>query len=139
MAETKTKPTQVSVDDFLEAVEPPVRREDGKALCTLMRQVTGLEPKMWGPTIVGFGEYPYRYDSGREGVSLKMGFSPRKPKLVLYLPRTDRRETLLGQLGKHDHGKGCLYINKLADVDAAVLQALVADAWTGKSMGEVER
>ncbi|HET9160996.1 MAG TPA: DUF1801 domain-containing protein, partial [Caulobacteraceae bacterium] len=127
--EAKTKPTKVSVEAFLEQVEPPVRREDGKALCALMAEVSGEAPRMWGPTIVGFGSYKYRYESGAEGVSLKMGFSPRKPKLVLYLPKTAEREGLLARLGKYSHGKSCLYITRLADVDAGVLRELVTTSW----------
>jgi hypothetical protein len=136
--EAKTKVTEVAVEDFLAAVEPPARREDGQALCQIMREVSGLEPKMWGPTIVGFGSYKYRYESGTEGVSLKMGFSPRKPSLVLYLPRTDDRQALLDRLGKYDHGKSCIYIKKLADVDLGVLKALVTSAWGGRSFGQID-
>lgn len=134
--EAKTKPSDVSVEAFLDAVEPAARRVDGKVLCALMGQVSGLAPRMWGPTIVGFGQYHYRYDSGRQGISLKMGFSPRKASLVLYLPRTERREGLLARLGKYSTGKSCIYVNKLADVDAEALRTLIADAWTGKSHGE---
>jgi hypothetical protein len=136
--EAKTKPTEVSVEAFLDAVEPATRRHDGKVLYELMRRITGQEARMWGPTIVGFGSYRYRYDSGREGVSLKMGFSPRKASLVLYLPRSDDRQALLSKLGKHSTGQSCLYINKLADVDATVLETLVAHAWAGKSLGECD-
>ena len=131
--EAKTKVTEVAVDDFLETVEPPMRREDGKALCALMRQVTGEEPRMWGPNIVGFGSYSYQYASGHKGVSLKMGFSPRKPSLVLYIPGSPDRAELLARLGKHGHGKSCLYVNKLADVDQGVLESLCRSAWKAKS------
>jgi len=127
----KTKVTEVTVEDFLESVEPPVRREDGKVLVQLMQRVSGEAPKMWGPTIIGFGSYRYRYESGTEGVSLKMGFSPRKANLVFYLPKTEDRETLLGKLGKFSRGKSCVYINKLADVDMGVLEELVAAGWAG--------
>jgi hypothetical protein len=131
--EAKTKVTEVGVDAFLDTVEPPVRRQDGKALCALMRQVTGEEPRMWGPSIVGFGRYRYRYESGHFGEAPRMGFSPRKPKLVLYLPMSDDRAGFLGKLGKHARGKSCLYINKLADVDAGVLDTLVRHAWASKT------
>jgi hypothetical protein len=134
----KTKVTEVSVGDFLDRVEPPVRREDGKVLCAMMQRISGEPPRMWGPTIIGFGSYHYRYESGTEGDMCKMGFSPRKPKLVLYLPKTPDREELLGKLGKYDNGKSCLYINKLADVDIGVLETLVSQAWTGKSIGQVD-
>jgi hypothetical protein len=130
MAETKTKPTQVSVDDFLDAVEHPVRRADGKAVDALMRRVTGLEPAMWGPTIVGYGSYRYLYESGHGGEACRMGFSPRKAELVLYV-LNDRPEldAQLAQLGKHKTGKACLYIKKLADVDMDVLERIARGAW----------
>lgn len=134
----KTKVTEVAVEDFLEAVEPPVRREDGKMLCQLMQRVSGEAPKMWGPTIVGFGSYRYRYESGTEGVSLKMGFSPRKANLVFYLPKTEEREALLSRLGKYSHGKSCIYVNKLADVDMGVLETLVSTSWRGRSFGQID-
>jgi hypothetical protein len=134
--QAKTKVTEVAVEDFLQSVEPPVRRDDGRVLCEMMARISGEQPKMWGPTIVGFGRYHYRYESGTEGVMLKMGFSPRKPKLVLYLPKTDDREALLTKLGKYAHGKSCLYINRLADVDMGVLETLVSRAWTGRSHGQ---
>jgi len=134
----KTKVTEVTVEDFLAQVEPPVRREDGKVLVDLMREVSGQEPKMWGPTIIGFGSYRYRYESGAEGVSLKMGFSPRKASLVFYLPKTDDRQALLDRLGKYDHGKSCIYVNKLADVDMGVLKQLVTSAWGGRSFGQID-
>jgi hypothetical protein len=131
--EAKTKVTEVAVEDFLETVEPPVRRADGKALCALMREVTGEEPRMWGPSIVGFGRYRYRYESGHSGEAPRMGFSPRKPKLVLYLPVSDDSPAFLGKLGKYARGKSCLYINKLADVDVGVLETLIRHAWAGKT------
>jgi len=134
----KTKVTEVTVEDFLETVEPPIRREDGKVLVQLMQRVSGEAPKMWGPTIIGFGSYRYKYESGAEGVSLKMGFSPRKANLAFYLPKTEERETLLGKLGKFSRGKSCVYINKLADVDMGVLETLVSTAWRGRSFGQVD-
>lgn len=130
MAETKTKPTDVSVDDFLDAVPDPVRRADGKAVDAMMRRVTGLDPAMWGPTIVGYGSYRYLYDSGHGGEACRMGFSPRKAELVLYVigdqPGLDAD---LAQLGKHRTGKVCLYIRKLADVDMDVLERIVRASW----------
>lgn len=132
MAELKTKATEVSVDAFLDAVPDPVRRADGKAVDALMQRLTGLEPKMWGPTIVGYGSYRYKYDSGHEGEMCRIGFSPRKAELVLYvLDGSDAQADLLARLGKHRTGKSCLYIKKLADVDAAVLEALVGSAIAG--------
>lgn len=126
MAENKTQPTSVPVEEFLASVEHPVRRADGFALLELMRRATGQEPVMWGPSIVGFGTYHYRYGSGREGDSAAVGFSPRKAKLALYVLGygTDTKE-LLARLGKYQTGVSCLYINTLEDVDLAVLEELV--------------
>lgn len=125
MAETKTKPTPVSVADFIDAVENPVRREDAKAVCAMLERVTGEPPQMWGPSIVGFGSYHYKYDSGHEGDMCRLGFSPRKAELVLYiLTDSDDEAEKLARLGKHKTGKSCLYIKKLSDVDMAVLEEL---------------
>lgn len=129
MAKNKTQPTRASVEKFLEAVEHETRRSDGYKLLEMMSDVSGYEPRMWGPTIVGFGRYHYKYDSGHEGDSLRIGFSPRKSSLSLYLmPNLDGLEGKLEKLGKHKMGKGCLYINKLADVDEAVLKELMVAA-----------
>lgn len=129
VAEIKTRATEVSVADFLDAVEPPVRREDGKAVCALLRTVTGEEPRMWGPSIVGFGSYSYRYDSGHSGTMCRLGFSPRKAQLVLYvLSDRDGEAELLTRLGKHKTGKSCLYINKLSDIDMTVLEEIARGA-----------
>ena len=128
MAELKTKPTEISVEAFLDAVPDETRREDAKAVCTMMARVTGEAPKMWGPSIVGFGSYRYTYDSGHSGEMCRIGFSPRKAQLVLYGGFL-RDEALLAKLGKHDTGKGCLYIKKLANVDMAVLEAMAGAAW----------
>ena len=125
MAENKTKVTEVRVDDFLEAVADPVRRADGKAVRALMERVTGEPAKMWGPSIVGFGSYHYKYESGREGDMCLVGFSPRSSALVLYARSGAKDEDKrLKALGKFKTGKGCLYIRKLADVDMAVLEKL---------------
>ena len=129
MAENKTKPTAVSVAAFLEACTDEARRTDAKALAKLMQKVTGKEPTMWGPSIIGFGNYHYVYESGREGDNLVVGFSPRKAANVLYgAIGFDGAEALLAKLGKHTTGKGCLYIKKLADVDMKVLETLVETA-----------
>lgn len=125
MAETKTKPTKVSVDAFLKGVEHPVRRADGQALRELMERVTGERAVMWGPSIIGFGSYHYRYASGREGDSPRVGFSPRAANLVLYVGGFPEYEDLLAKLGKHKRSKACLYLNKLAGVDLAVLEEIV--------------
>jgi len=128
MAENKTKPTEASVAQFLDAVPDPVRRDDGKAVAALMARVTGEQPAMWGPSIVGFGAYRYKYESGREGEMCRIGFSPRKPELVLYvLNGNEDQSATLARLGKHKTGKGCLYIKQLGDVDLGVLEELVRD------------
>jgi hypothetical protein len=130
MAELKTKATEVSVADFLDAVEPPQRRADGKQVCAMLQRVTGQEPLMWGPSIIGFGSYDYRYDSGHSGTMCRLGFSPRKSQLVLYVLTGDPAQAaMLQRLGKHKTGKSCLYVNKLADIDIAVLEAIARDAW----------
>ncbi|WP_232084083.1 DUF1801 domain-containing protein [Arthrobacter sp. SO5] len=124
--ENKTRVTGASVADFLAAVEHPVRREDGLSLLPLMSEITGQPARMWGPTIVGFGRYHYKYDSGREGDAPAVGFSPRKASLSLYgLAYGPDAPELLARLGKHKMGAGCVYINKLGDVDAGVLAELV--------------
>jgi hypothetical protein len=135
MAQIKTKKTEVSVADFIAAVPNETRRADANAVMKLMQKVTGKKPKMWGSTIVGFDEYHYRYDSGHEGDMCMIGFSPRGSALVLYVLCNDVTESLLPALGKHKRGKGCLYINKLADVDVKVLEKLVgaAYAWMCKT------
>lgn len=129
MAETKTKPTHVSADAFLDAVEHPVRRADGKAICAMMERVTAEPAVMWGPSIIGFGSYHYRYESGREGDMCRIGFSPRKANLVLYVGGFPEYEGLLTRLGKHKSSTACLYINKLADVDLSVLEDIVRRSW----------
>lgn len=129
MAETKTKPTQISVEAFIDAVENPVRRDDAKEVCAMLERITGESPKMWGPSIIGFGSYHYKYDSGHEGDMCRLGFSPRKAELVLYVLTEDPGQTeKLTRLGKHKTGKSCLYIKKLADVDMAVLEEIATDA-----------
>ena len=127
MAENKTVKTGASVDEFMAAVENKRRREDGLVLLEMMRDVSGLDPEMWGPSIIGFGSYHYRYESGREGDMPLIGFSPRKQSLSLYIMSGfDEYHALLGRLGKHRTGASCLYINKLADVDMGVLRELVS-------------
>lgn len=126
MAENKTRETAEPVEDFLLQVDHPTRRADALALNEIFKEVTGYAPKMWGPTIVGYGNYHYVYDSGREGDMCATGFSPRKANLSIYIMPgyTDFGE-ILGRLGKHKMGKSCLYINKLADVDTEVLKELI--------------
>ncbi len=129
MVENKTQPTESDVAVFIDAVESDARREDARALDAMLRRVTGLAPTMWGPSIIGYGRYHYRYESGREGEACRIGFSPRKAALVLYFNgRTPAFETLLATLGKHDSGKGCLYVKRLTDIDMAVLERLAAES-----------
>lgn len=137
MAETKTRPTGVAVDTFIDAVPNPQRREDAKKVRALMERLTGEPATMWGPTIVGFGSYHYKYESGHEGDMCRLGFSPRKAELVLYILTEaggPEEDALLARLGKHRTGKCCLYIRKLSDVDEAVLEEMVA--WSLAYMNE---
>jgi hypothetical protein len=129
MPEIKTKPTQISVDAYIDAVDNPVRRDDAKTVCAMFERITGEPPKMWGPSIIGFGSYHYKYDSGHEGDMCRLGFSPRRAELVLYVLTEDPGQTeKLARLGKHKTGKSCLYIKKLADVDIGVLEELIRSA-----------
>ena len=128
MAENKTKANAASVDDFLDAVSDPQRRADGKTLRALMERVSGERAVMWGPSIVGFGTYHYKFESGREGDMCRIGFSPRATGLVLYGGFL-REPALLARLGRHKTGKGCLYVKRLADVDEAVLEEMAAAAF----------
>lgn len=126
MSENKTKPTEIAPADFIATVDHPTRRSDAEHLLELMTRVTGWEPKMWGPAIIGFGEYHYTYESGREGDFMRTGFSPRKQNMVVYImPGYTDFDPILDRLGKHKKGKSCLYINKLADVDLDVLEELI--------------
>ncbi|MBT2248247.1 DUF1801 domain-containing protein [Arthrobacter sp. BHU FT2] len=130
MAENKTVPTAASVEEFLAAVEHPGRRADGFQLLDLMRGATGQEAVMWGPSIVGFGSYHYRYATGREGDAAAVGFSPRKASLALYgLTYGPDAGMQLEALGKHRTGAACLYINRLADVDRTVLEAMIRSGY----------
>lgn len=136
MAETKTRATGVDVGDFIAAVEKPVRRADALVLREMMERVTGEPATMWGPTIIGFGAYHYRYDSGHEGDSCRVGFSPRAANLVLYVGGFPEYEGLLERLGKHKRSKACLYLNKLADVDLAVLEEIVRRSYAATEGAE---
>jgi len=135
-ATNKTRQTDAEVDAFIANAEPERRRDEARALVAMLQRITGEEPKMWGPSIIGFGSYDYKYDSGRKGTSLRIGFSPRKAKLSLYLMGTyctpdaqAEQDRLLGLLGKHCVGKSCLYINRLEQVDLSVLEQLVRNNW----------
>ena len=126
MAELKTKPTDASVEAFLNSVEPEKKRQDSFAILQLMREVTGEEPQMWGSSIIGFGSYHYKYASGREADWMLVGFAPRKQALTLYIMSGfEGYDELMANLGKHKTGKSCLYINKLDDVDQDTLRELV--------------
>jgi hypothetical protein len=125
MADNKTKPTKLSVAAFIDTLTDPARRADAKSLVKLMQSASGEKPKMWGPSIIGFGSYHYKYESGREGDMPLIGFSPRKAANVLYgLHGSSDSKALLAKRGKHTTGKGCLYIKNLADVDQQVLGAM---------------
>ncbi len=129
MAELKTKPTTVDVDAFLDDIADETRRRDCRTLLGLMKGATKSEPKMWGPSIVGFGDYHYKYASGREGDWFLTGFSPRKGALTLYIMAGfTRYESLMQRLGKYKTGKSCLYVRKLADVDLEVLEQLINES-----------
>src|SRR6266516_6400352 len=122
MAENKTTPNDQDVEQFLNSFDDERKRKDSFTILELMKQVTGIEPRMWGSSIVGFGSYHYTYESGREGDMPLAGFSPRKAATVLYnMTGFSDSEALRAKLGKHTTGGGCLYIKKLADVDAKIL------------------
>ncbi len=126
MAELKTQRTDASVEEFLNSVQHKGKRADSFVLLKLMREVTGEEPAMWGPSIVGFGSYRYQYASGREGEWMLVGFSPRKRYLTLYImDGFEGYQSLLQKLGKFRTGKSCLYINKLDDVDLPTLREII--------------
>lgn len=127
MAENKTKATEVTVADFIAAVEPEARRAEAQVLDALFREVTGFVPKMWGPTIIGYGRYAYRYDSGRTGEMCATGFSPRAKEISVYiLPGYQDYGPILSRLGRHRTGKACLYVARLSDIDLSVLRELIA-------------
>ena len=135
MAELKTKQTEASVEEYLDTIDDPRRRADCAAISELLKKVTKCEPRMWGPSIVGFGSYHYRYPTGHEGDACLVGFSSRKPEIVLYISDSfESREKLLQELGKHRTGKVCVYIKRLSDIDVGVLEKLVK-----ASVAEVRR
>ncbi|MFM7522087.1 MAG: DUF1801 domain-containing protein [Planctomycetota bacterium] len=135
MAEAKTKPTAASIDEYLAARASEEQRADCKALMGLLKKVTKQSPKMWGPSIVGYGSYSYKYESGRTGESCLTGFAVRGKDLVVYLvAESQEQRALLARLGKHKMGKACLYFKRLADLDVEVLENLVS-----ASMAEIKR
>jgi len=126
MYELKTKETDNSVIEFIESVDHPKKREDGYRLLDLFTETTGYEAKLWGPSIIGFGSYHYKYATGHEGDAPLVGFSPRKAKISLYLAQGEpERENVLQRLGKHKTGKACVYVNKLDDIDLDVLKEMI--------------
>lgn len=131
MAENKTQKTKASVEDFINSVDHEGKRKDAFEILEMMKTITKEEPKMWGTSIIGFGDLHYKYASGREGDWFKIGFSPRKANLSLYISGCDisTQEKQLKRLGKHKTGKGCLYINKLADVDIDVLKEMIKEGY----------
>ena len=129
MAEAKTKPTSASVDEYLASKATPDQLADCKTLMALFKKVTNHSPKMWGPSIVGYGSYSYKYESGRTGESCLTGFAVRGKELVVYLvAESQEQKALLAKLGKHKMGKACLYFKRLADVDTKVLETLVSES-----------
>ena len=129
MAENKTRPTQARVSDFLQTVDNPKRRADAKKVLAMMRRATGKRATMWGSSMIGFGKYQYKYESGREGEFMLTGLSPRKQNLVVYImPGFEPFAAQMKKLGKYKTGRSCLYINKLEDVDEKVLEKLVTDS-----------
>ncbi len=129
MADLKTVPTKVSVDKFLKGITDEKKRADCYQILELMKKATKAEPKMWGTSIIGFGKYHYVYESGREGDWFVAGFSPRKQNLTLYsIDGFHQFDDMMKQLGKYSTGKGCIYINKLEDVDTKVLKKLIKES-----------
>ncbi len=127
MPEPKTKETDDSVLEFIETIDSVKKREDAFKLLRIFAETTGCPPKMWGPSIIGFGSYHYKYKSGHEGDAPLVGFSPRKAKISLYFATGDtEREAMLKDFGKYTVGKACVYINKVEDIDTDVLKALIA-------------
>ena len=126
MAETKTKPAAISADDYIAGVEPDAKRAEAQALDAFFRRVTGYQPVIWGPSLIGYGRYHYRYASGHEGDAMASGFSPRKAELSIYImPGVQQYGFILARLGKHRIGKVCLYVKRLDDIDMTVLEELV--------------
>ncbi len=135
MAELKTKPSKASVSAYLNSVDDEQKRRDAREILTLMKQVTGKSPKMWGTSIVGFGSYHYCYQSGREGDWPITGFSPRKQNIAIYImPGFSRYASMMKKLGKHKTGRSCLYVKMLSDVDREVLGRLI-----GRSVADMKK
>jgi len=131
MSQNKTRPNTTSATSFLDSVEDEIQRRDSHTLISIMKGITGEEPVMWGPSIIGFGSYHYKYDSGREGDMMLTGFSPRKQSLSLYIMAGfTKYEALLQKLGKHKTGKSCLYIKRLSEINTDVLMELIKASYS---------
>jgi len=137
MTELKTKKNKSSVMNFINSIDHEGKRKDAMEILEMMRKITGEQPKMWGSSIIGFGDLHYKYASGREGDWFKCGFSPRKANISMYLMQCDisRAQDLLDQLGKHKTGKGCLYINKLADINKEILKIIIKESYENPKLG----
>jgi hypothetical protein len=131
MSQNKTRPNTTSATSFLDSVEDEIQRRDSHTLISIMKGITGEEPVMWGPSIIGFGSYHYKYDSGREGDMMLTGFSPRKQSLSLYIMAGfTKYEALLQKLGKHKTGKSCLYIKRLSEINTDILMELIKASYS---------
>jgi hypothetical protein len=129
MAKNKTTETNSSVTEFVLKVQNEAKRDDSFQLIEILKSITGFEPKMWGPTIIGFGSYHYKYESGHEGDAPLAAFSPRKDSLVLYFASEfENREVLLSRLGKHKSSKACVYVKKLSDIDLKILETMTVNS-----------
>ena len=136
MSDLKTQPNEASVVQFIESVEQAKRQADAKVILQMMSDITGEKPIMWGTSIIGFGTYHYRYASGREGDWMRIGFSPRKANLSLYLMNGfSEYQSLLKKLGKYKTGKSCLYINKLEDIDVDILKQMIHHSFFEANLG----
>ena len=131
MAKTKAKTTETtaSVSDFVKGIPDEQRKKDAQAIIKIMKDQSGFEPRMWGPAIIGFGSYHYKYESGHEGDAPLVGFSPRKAEFAIYLTsQFDKREELLKQFGKHKSAKACIYFKKLEDINVDVFKKMIANS-----------
>jgi len=140
MAEIKTQKNTASVEDFINSVDHEGKRKDAFEILEMMKTITKEKPKMWGTSLIGFGDVRYKYASGREGDWFKIGFSPRKANISLYLMGCDvsKANKMLERLGKHKTGKGCLYVNKLEDIDKEVLKEMIKEGYENGHIGNEE-
>ncbi|MDN3203234.1 DUF1801 domain-containing protein [Algoriphagus sediminis] len=130
MSELKTKATNASVEDFLNAIEHPTRKADGLKLLEIFKEETGMDAVLWGPSIIGFGSYDYKYPNGKTMTWFPVGYSPRKASISLYLMRShEEMKDELDNFGKHKRGKGCIYVNKLVDIDESVLRKMIRETY----------